>query len=246
MPNNNNNNDFKYNKHKPHLPNLDELRNIKYWIFDIDDTLYPKSTGLNKQIQDSMINYISNYFKIPWSEASQLCISYYKKYGTTITGLMNTTDINPRRFVNETHRYLDLSCIQANPLLAKALSEIKAKKYVFTNGSFGHGLRVSKKLGIEQHINGFFGTQSANFIPKPDPRAFEEFFNRYNIDPKEAIFFDDSKANHETISKMGTKTVWVTEDDQLNEELPEYVDYQTSDITSWLDYFANTKLKEIA
>lgn len=242
----NNNNKFNYKKHKPHLPNLDELKDIKYWIFDIDDTLYPKSSGLHKQIQDSMINYLTNYFKIPWSEASQLCITYYKKFGTTITGLINTTDINPRKFVNETHRYLDLSCINPNPRMADALLQINAKKYVFTNGSFGHGLRVSKRLGIEKQIDGFFGTQSANFIPKPDPRAFEEFFTRYNINPEEAIFFDDSKKNHETISKMGTKTVWVTEDELLSEDRPDYVDYQTSDITTWLEHFASLRLKETA
>jgi len=240
------NNNYKNNKHKPHLPSLDELKNVKYWIFDIDDTLYPKSSGLNKQIQDSMINYLANYFKIPWAEASQLCIAYYKKYGTTISGLINTTDISARKFVNETHRYLDLSCIKPNLRLSEALSKIDGKKYVFTNGSFGHGLRISKKLGIEDHINGFFGTQSANFIPKPDPRAFEEFFSRYNINPEEAIFFDDSKPNHETISQMGTKTVWITEGEELNQEKPDYVDYQTSDITEWLEIFTELNLKKSA
>ena len=109
---------------------------------------------------------------------------------------------------------------------------------MFTNGSYCHGLRICKKLGIEKNIDGFFGAQSTNFIPKPDPRAFKEFFVRYQINPEEAIFFDDSFKNLAAIHKMGTKTVWIAESQQELDNykiLPPYVDYATADITSWLE-----------
>lgn len=219
-------------------PNIRDLADVKYWIFDIDDTLYPKSSGLDKIIQDSITAHICKYLGIEEKEARELCVDYYHKYGSTICGLMKTTDIKPRKFVREVHQNLDLSCIKPNPRMEVALSKIFGKKYVFTNGSYCHGLRICKKLGIEKNIDGFFGAQSTNFIPKPDPRAFKEFFTRYQIDPKEAIFFDDSFKNLAAIHQMGTKTVWIAESQNELDDykiLPPYVDYATADITSWLE-----------
>lgn len=219
-------------------PNISELAEVKYWIFDIDDTLYPKSCGLDKIIQDSITEHICRYLGVDEKEARELCIRYYQQYGSTIRGLMETTDIKARKFVREVHQSLDLSCIKPNSRLNAAMAKIPGKKYVFTNGSYCHGLRISKKLGIEKNIDGFFGAQSTNFIPKPDPRAFEEFFTRYRINPEEAIFFDDSFRNLAAINKMGTKTVWIAESrEELDNYkiLPAYVDYATADITTWLE-----------
>lgn len=219
-------------------PDLKDLADINYWIFDIDDTLYPKSCGLDKLIQDSITYYICQYLNIEEKEARELCIDYYQKYGSTICGLMQTTDIKPRKFVREVHQNLDLNCILPNPRLDAAIAKLHGKKYVFTNGSYCHGLRICKKLGIEKNIDGFFGAQSTNFIPKPDPRAFVEFFTRYQMNPKQAIFFDDSFKNLAEISKMGTKTVWIAENQKELENykiLPSYVDYATADITTWLE-----------
>lgn len=219
-------------------PQISELADVKYWIFDIDDTLYPKSCGLDKIIQDSITEHICRYLGIEEKEARELCVSYYQQYGSTIRGLMETTDIKARKFVREVHQSLDLSCIKPNPRMNMALAKISGRKYVFTNGSYCHGLRICKKLGIEKNIDGFFGAQSTNFIPKPDPRAFQEFFERYRIDPKEAIFFDDSFRNLASINKMGTKTVWIAESQEELDNykiLPAYVDFATADITGWLE-----------
>lgn len=219
-------------------PDISELADVKYWIFDIDDTLYPKSCGLDKIIQDSITEHICRYLGVDEKEARELCIRHYQQYGSTIRGLMETTDIKARKFVREVHQSLDLSCIKPNPRLDAALAKIPGKKYVFTNGSYCHGLRVCKKLGIEKNIDGFFGAQSTNFIPKPDPRAFKEFFERYRINPGDAIFFDDSFRNLAAINKMGTKTVWIAESEQELDNykiLPAYVDFAAADITSWLE-----------
>lgn len=219
-------------------PKIKDLADVNYWIFDIDDTLYPKSSGLDKLIQDSITKHICQYLGIDEHEARELCVDYYQKYGSTICGLMKTTNIKPRKFVREVHQSLDLSCIKPNPRMNEAMSKLHGKKYVFTNGSYCHGLRVCKKLGIEKNIDGFFGAQSTNFIPKPDPRAFQEFFTRYQVDPKKAIFFDDSFKNLAAIHAMGTKTVWIADSQQELDNykiLPPYVDYATADITAWLE-----------
>ncbi len=225
--------------HVPEKVTLEELSEIEYWAFDIDDTLYPKRLGINDQLSDNMAKYMAKYLKLTPKEAYDLCLYYYKKYGTTIRGIIEEQDgvISPRKFVNETHKGLDLSIIYENEKMREALSRIPAKKFVFTNGSFGHALRVCKKLGIHKEINGFFGTQATNFIPKPDPAAFEYFFDRYKIDPHKTIFFDDNKQNLKTAKELGMKTVLAVYDKNFieNYKKEDYIDYGTVDVADWLD-----------
>ncbi len=217
---------------------LEAFSEVKYWIFDIDDTLYPKSSGLDRLIQQSISDYIADFMHIDGEKARKLCVEYYEKYGSTIRGLMENTNIKPRKFVREVHQNLDLSVIKPNPRLAAALEKLPGKHFVFTNGSYCHGLRISKRLGIEKYIDGFFGAQSTNFIPKPNPEAFMEFFTRYNLRPEDGIMVDDGLKNLKTIHDMGAATLWVAESRQAlaeHQPLPDYVDFATADITRWLE-----------
>lgn len=216
---------------------MNKFKNCKYWIFDIDDTLYPKSSGLDKIIENSLSRNIAELFNISLEDARELCVDFYKKFGSTLYGLLQTTDIKPSQFVRKVHQELDLSVIKPNPRLASALEKIDVKKYVFTNGSYCHGLRVCKKLGIEKEFSGFFGAQSTNFIPKPNPKAFEEFFKTYQINPTETLLIDDGKKNLEAASKMGSKTLWIAQSEEELFDLPNYIDDATTDIVSWLEKY---------
>ena len=225
--------------HVPDNVKLEELKDIEYWVFDIDETLYPKRLGINDQMSDKMAEYMAKHLKITAMEAYDLCLYYYKKYGTTIKGIIEEQNgvISPRNFVNETHKNLDLSIIKENPKMKDALSRLPGKKFVFTNGSFGHALRVCKKLGIHKEINGFFGTQATNFIPKPNPEAFEYFIDRYNVDASKTIFFDDNKKNLQAAKSFGIKTVLAVYDKNFieNYKKEDYIDYGTVDVADWLD-----------
>ena len=53
-------------------PDIKDLADVNYWIFDIDDTLYPKSSGLDKLIQDSITRHICLYLGIGEDEAREL------------------------------------------------------------------------------------------------------------------------------------------------------------------------------
>ena len=53
---------------------LEAFSEVKYWIFDIDDTLYPKSSGLDRLIQQSISDYIADFMHIDGEKARQLCV----------------------------------------------------------------------------------------------------------------------------------------------------------------------------
>jgi 2-haloacid dehalogenase len=54
---------------------------------------------------------------------------------------------------------------------------------------------------------------------KPFPEMYEIILNRYKIDPKSALFIDDSLKNIEAARKIGLHTIHFQSPAQLNEEL---------------------------
>ncbi len=56
---------------------------------------------------------------------------------------------------------------------------------------------------------------------KPEPEIYDYLIKKYNINPYEAVFLDDSKANLEAAEKFGFKTIHVTDVPKALEELRE-------------------------
>lgn len=54
---------------------------------------------------------------------------------------------------------------------------------------------------------------------KPDPEIYQIILEKYDLDPKECIFFDDLKDNVEAAIEMGIDAVQVTSEDMLIAEL---------------------------
>ncbi|HXF85824.1 MAG TPA: hypothetical protein VNK49_10600 [Anaerolineales bacterium] len=56
-------------------------------FFDLDDTLYPASTGLWEALKERMSLYMRERVGIPENEVPILREQYFKMYGTTLRGL---------------------------------------------------------------------------------------------------------------------------------------------------------------
>jgi putative hydrolase of the HAD superfamily len=56
-------------------------------LFDLDDTLYPLSSGLSVQVTKNIQEYMLQKLGIEEKKVPELCVSLYKKYGTTMAGL---------------------------------------------------------------------------------------------------------------------------------------------------------------
>ena len=50
---------------------MKELVNIKYWIFDLDNTLYSGDTKVFDQVDKKMSKYISDKLKVSIDEAKK-------------------------------------------------------------------------------------------------------------------------------------------------------------------------------
>ena len=54
---------------------------------------------------------------------------------------------------------------------------------------------------------------------KPNPEFYQVLFNRYDVDPRETIFIDDSRANIETGRELGLHAIHFTSPEKLRSEL---------------------------
>lgn len=214
-----------------------KFEHVKNWIFDLDDTLYPYDSMLWKQIEDNIRDYISDYMNISPEEAYEKQIRYYKTFGTTLSGLMKETEIDPEIFVDAVHE-LDLSVLKPNPALKEALDKLPGRKFVFTNGAHKHGHNVTKQLGIHDCFDGFFGAKDTDFIPKPDIYAYEKMLKHFEINPKEATFFEDNQKNLRLPHEMGMRTVWIrnsSKEHNASTVKPDFCDYEIESLVNCIN-----------
>ncbi|MBQ8346178.1 MAG: pyrimidine 5'-nucleotidase [Alphaproteobacteria bacterium] len=214
-----------------------ELKNIRSWIFDLDDTLYPPSNEIYSQMARRIRAYIMRALGIDEETASVVQKDYYKKYGATVHGLMVEHNISPEDFTDYVHE-LDLSSLQENPQLKACLDALPGKKYVFTNGAYHHAERVLKKLNIYSCFSGIFSIREAGYVPKPAEQTYLKMMRTFHIKPQEGIMFDDSPANILAAKKVGLRTVWissnVTNNRYCSVDTKDFCDYETPDLTTFL------------
>ena len=128
-----------------------------------------------------MGEFISEKLNVDLKKAKKIQTEYFHKYNTTLNGLILKHKINPHEFLKYVHD-IDISFLQKDKTLREELIKLKAKKYIFTNGSHDHVLNVTKHLGIEDQFNGIFDIVDANYVPKPEIEPYKIFIkNLLNI-----------------------------------------------------------------
>ncbi|MDP7311097.1 MAG: hypothetical protein QF833_02990, partial [Alphaproteobacteria bacterium] len=79
------------------------LEHVENWIFDLDNTLYPADSNLFAVIDQRMKAFISAELGIEADDAFRVQKDYFRKYGTTLRGLMLHHGTNPHAFLDYVH-----------------------------------------------------------------------------------------------------------------------------------------------
>jgi putative hydrolase of the HAD superfamily len=214
----------------------------RVWIFDLDNTLYPADCNLFAQVDQRMGEFIARFLGVPFDYARHLQKTYYRQFGTTLSGLMQVHGIDPKAFLDYVHD-LDLSCVPEHPELAAAIARLPGRKLIFTNGSRGHAERVAGKLGVLQHFEGIFDIVDADYVPKPTAESYERFLKACAVAPAGAAMFEDMPHNLEAPHALGMTTVLVYSsyhDHPVQAKIrtwaepPEHVHHMTEDLAQFL------------
>jgi putative hydrolase of the HAD superfamily len=178
------------------------------WVFDLDNTLYPRTCNLFAQIDTLITRYVMAITELDHDAARTLQKTYYRDYGTTLHGLMQRHAVDPDHFLSTVHA-IDYSPVAAHPELVEAIAALPGRKFVFTNGSDGHAAAVLEKLGGGHLFDGVFDIRSMSYKPKPLPEAYDAFLLAHGIDPVRAAMFDDLEKNLLVPHETGMRTVQV-------------------------------------
>jgi putative hydrolase of the HAD superfamily len=212
-----------------------DLIDIKYWIFDLDNTLYTGQTKVFAEVSKNMSAYISKKLDIDLIKAKELQKKYFYENGTTLSGLMRYDKIDPHEFLEFVHN-IDISWLPKDLLLRQELIKVKEKKYIFSNGSHSHVENVTKQLGIEDLFDGAFAITDADFVPKPNIEPYKKMIKNFDLDPKKSILIEDIAHNLEQAKNLGMKTCWLENNDTFAKKDADkpYIDYKIKSLPSFL------------
>jgi putative hydrolase of the HAD superfamily len=215
---------------------------VEAWVFDLDNTLYPHHLNLWQQVDERIRDYIVNFLKIGRDEAFRLQKDYYRRYGTSMRGLMTEHGLDPDDYLAFVHE-IDHSPLVPNPALGDAIEKLPGRKLILTNGTVKHARAVMERLEIDRHFEDVFDIAAANLEPKPLPQVYDRFLKRHGVDAAKAAMFEDLARNLEVPHRLGMTTVLVVpegtrevfrEDWELEGRDADHVDHVTEDLTGFL------------
>jgi len=170
--------------------------------------------------------------------ADKMRADYWKKYGTSLAGLMQNYKIDPEDFLNTVHD-IDFSVLPKDLNLFDALNNLPGRKLIYTNGTVPYAKEVLKYRGLIDIFDEIYGIEDAAYVPKPFREAFKIIFSKASIVHNRSAMFEDEVRNLEVPSKLGLKTIHVS-DVQSNKK---YVDYTTAYLPDFLRQITSNSFK---
>ncbi|KAG8479916.1 hypothetical protein CXB51_029616 [Gossypium anomalum] len=136
-------------------------------LFDLDDTLYPVSSGLQRECGKNIKDYMVEKLGIEKDKIVELSNALYKNYGTTMAGLRAIGyDFDYDEYHSYVHGRLPYENLRQDPQLRSLLLSLPVRKIIFTNADKDHAKKALKKLGLEDCFEGIICFETLNPIHK--------------------------------------------------------------------------------
>ena len=208
-----------------------DLADTECWIFDLDNTLYPPSVNLFRQISAKMTGYIVETVGISIRAATELRDRYWREYGATVTGLIRHHGVAAEAFLTDSHQ-IDYSDLSHDPHLAGAIEALPGRCVIHTNAPRCHAEAVIDALGYAELFDRVFALEDADLISKPHADAFHTIYARGGIDPSRSAMVEDDARNLAVPHTQSVRTIWL--DHAQDGPAPEHVRHRITDLTEFL------------
>jgi len=206
------------------------------WIFDLDNCLYPASTGLFDLIDERMGIFIQQLLNCDPFEAKRVQKAHFHTHGTTLAGLMREHQVDPHEFLEDVHA-IPLDRVVRDDRLARGLARLSGRKLIFTNADEPYARRVLDALGIGEHFSEMHDIHAAELRPKPDEHGYRLLLDRFGINPAHAAMVEDMAQNLKPAKLLGMTTVWVDNGSERGNHAhdPDYIDLTITNVGEWLE-----------
>jgi putative hydrolase of the HAD superfamily len=179
-------------------------------FIDLDETVYPYGCGVWEAISKRMEQYMHERLDMPLEEIPAIRRSLYQQYGTTLRGLLATTHVDERDFMDFVHDVPLDQLLRPDPELKAVLQRYPQRKIIFTNADRKHADRVTRHLQIEDCFSSTIDIFDTAPYCKPMPEAFQTALRLAGEqDPGQCVFMDDSLRNLAAARLLGFYTIQV-------------------------------------
>ena len=177
-------------------------------LFDLDDTLYPATSGLWPTLKLRMSRYMAERMGIPEADVPRLRETYFRTYGTTLRGLQANHRIDVEDYLAYVHDVRLEEYIHPDPVQQAVLAALPTHNLIFTNADANHARRVLRTLEIEQYFADVIDINRMEPHCKPSPEAFAlAMSSAGEIDPSRCVMIDDLPHTTQAAQALGLYAV---------------------------------------
>ena len=161
-------------------------------FFDLDDTLYPSTTGLWPAIKGRMNLYMIERLGIPESDVPFLREQYFKMYGTTLRGLEERHKVDREDFLAFVHDLPLQDYLRPDPVVRQVIASLPTRNLIFTNADVFHARRVLAALQLDDLFETVVDVNAVSPYCKPMPESFAIAMDLADEpDPRKCVMIDD-------------------------------------------------------
>ena len=196
-------------------------------FFDLDDTLYPSSTGLWTAIKDRINLYMRERMSIPEKEVPVLREQYFKMYGTTLRGLQARHNVDVEDYLAFVHDLPLKDYLTPNSTQREIIASLPIRKLIFTNADVLHARRVLAALQLDDLFDDIVDVNTVAPYCKPMPESFaiaQELANE--PDPRKCVVIDDLPRTTRAALEAGMASLLYGTDEPTAEASGAFTDWK--------------------
>lgn len=188
------------------------MKKLSYILLDLDNTLYPASSGVARELSRLINQYTSRYLGISEEEALLSRRGHFARYGTTLQWLRQVHGFEDNEdFFDKVHPRDLGAYLSKDGSVKHAIEKIPLPMAIFTNAPEEHARRVTDFYGVTSRFTRFFDIRYHRLQGKPHPDSYQRVLSDLGISPGETLLVDDQPLYLEGFRALGGETLLMAE-----------------------------------
>ncbi len=184
------------------------------WLFDLDNTLHNASASAFPGIHLGMMDFMREILAMSQEQADHLRVTYWKRYGATLLGLVRHHGVRGPEFLKHAHTLPGLEQrVQGHRADLAALRRLPGRVCVLTNAPEAYARRVLTALGLLPHLRHVLAIEHmrnfGHWRPKPDRRMLRCLVARLRVPAQRCVLVEDTPTHLKAARHVGLRTVWL-------------------------------------
>jgi len=212
-------------------PGAADLTHVETWIFDLDETLYDRQSGVLSEMEGRIETYLMRQTGEDQPAVALLRENMRHQYGSTLAALLASGGADVEAYLAHVHD-VPLDSLKPDLLLWAGLDRLPGRRLIHTNAPGFHAERVLEALGIADMFESVFHCAAAEYVLKPHKEASDRMVAAYDLEPAVCAFFEDREANLAPAAALGMTAILVG--DQAKTSTADFIRYRTPALAPFL------------